>query len=154
MKLLKVQILEFQLFLTQNMSSMWRAWEDVTKRLQSPSPSRPPKKTLSFIVLTKPRGISLEYSTAEQKDSFVLFLPWNKLLSRILFLLCRLLCCYDYSAFDVIPGFFEAKLALHAQCCNFAVLGDQWSALKVSHFSSSSLPSVNLSQLLTESAVG
>lgn len=52
MLLLKMQILKFQLFLIHSMSSIWREWEGVRKRLESLSPSRPlvPQKTLSYSI--------------------------------------------------------------------------------------------------------
>lgn len=122
---LKCKYPNYNFFVYKACSSIWREWEGVKKRSLSPSPFRPPvpQKTLSVMVLTQTERHLHSVQHSCTKRLFVLFLPWSKLLTRIFFFLCQLLCCYDYSAFDVIPGFFEAKLALHAQCCNLQYWG-------------------------------
>lgn len=127
MLLFKMQILKFQLFLIHSMSSIWREWEGVRKRLESLSPSRPlvPQKTLSYSI--DPNQKASPQCTAQQHRKTPLCSSYLEIsylpIFFFFFFLCQLLCCYDYGAFDVIPGFFEAKLALHAQCCNLQYWG-------------------------------
>lgn len=124
---LEMQILKSQLFLIQSMSSMWREWEGVKKKVTVSIPLQTPSTTENTLTYridpnqeASPQSLRAQQHRKAPLCSSYLAVSY---LPAFYFSLCQLQCCYDYGAFDVIPGFFEAKLALHAQCCNLQYWG-------------------------------